>query len=307
MTFKIIKNKHMKNLQLTTILVLIILLSFQTVFSQNKTHKNCGELVRYRDNGLYNDFVKAQNKYIIKKSALDEFKKQRAELDNLSFTNTTKTFAQALMIVKAACDLSKNILGMIPGAKAVTKSEKIAFFTSDLIEKKFIEGKDVKTIAIEVAEGQMKSKIYDVLPSAFEASDAIYSYYKQIKDINKFTDEANEFLENVKTQMQQFDETINLYQQRVNNEQEKLSQINEIKTAIDKYCGQKPIVKIIADMDCNISVDFGTKTYIAKNANKEFSLEKGEHGAGKPTSKRIEEAADIYSFIYDNINKEPYK
>jgi prolyl oligopeptidase len=30
------------------------------------------------------------------------------------------------------------------------------------------------------------------------------------------------------------------------------------------------------------------------------------HGAGKPTSKRIEEAADIWSFIYDNMEINPY-
>ncbi len=34
---------------------------------------------------------------------------------------------------------------------------------------------------------------------------------------------------------------------------------------------------------------------------------KAGHGAGKPTSKRIEEAADIYSFVYKNIDIEPYK
>lgn len=32
---------------------------------------------------------------------------------------------------------------------------------------------------------------------------------------------------------------------------------------------------------------------------------KAGHGGGKPTSKRIEEAADIYSFIFNNMNITP--
>ncbi len=34
---------------------------------------------------------------------------------------------------------------------------------------------------------------------------------------------------------------------------------------------------------------------------------KAGHGAGKPIAKRIEQSADIYYFIYDNLGINPYK
>jgi uncharacterized protein (TIGR02145 family) len=261
----------MKNFKfiILSIFILLPLISF--------SQQDCDKLQKYRDNELFNDYVKTQEKYQVNAQKLARFKGLKKDLENVSFGSTSKTIGEIAMMVEATANLTKDLLSMLPAAKLITESEDAVFFTADVIHKKFIEGKDVKDVVKEMAVAEIKSNAFKHLNPAFKAADAIYSFTKKIKEMKEFSKDADNLLNSVKEQMNTYENAINKYQRKISEQEYKLNHINNVKEAIDKYCGGSPILKIMADMDCKITIDFDKSKLAGKNSIVEFSLKKGEH------------------------------
>jgi len=81
----------------------------------------------------------------------------------------------------------------------------------------------------------------------------------------------------VKEQMKTYEDAITKYQTALDEQKSKMDQIIEIKNAIDKYCAGKPILKVLVNMDCKVTIDNDKSVYIEKYDNYEFSVEKGHY------------------------------
>jgi hypothetical protein len=254
-------------------ITLLSLVFFKSTYAQTP----CDELFKYRDNQLIKDYDEAYKKYNVNKEKLERYKKYKNELENISFGKTSKTIGEIAMSIEAACKLSKEILSLIPAAKLISKVEEIGFFTVDIIQKKFDEGKTSQEIITEIAEDKANEKFYKELYPAYQAAEAIYDYYEKIKEMKEFSKEAGDYLEKVKEQMKTYEDAITKYQIAVDEQKGKIDQINEIKNAIDKYCGGSPIIKITSNLDCKFSIDMEEEIFIVKDDIKEIKVEKGEH------------------------------
>jgi hypothetical protein len=241
------------------------------------TQSQCEDLFKYRDNQLINDYDAAFKQYDINKGKLEKFKNQKKELEGISFGKTAKTIGEIAISVEAACKLSKEILSVIPAAKVISKADEIGFFTVDIIQKKFIEGKTGKEIIIEIAEKKAAKELLGELYPAYKASAAIQDYYEKIKEMKEFSKEAGDYLDQVKEQMKTYEDAITKYQAAVDEQKSKIDQINEIKNAIDKYCGDKPVIEVTTNLDCKFSIDMGDQILLLKDDKKELNVEKGEH------------------------------
>ena len=253
--------------------LLLLFVFIHLTFAQTQ----CDELVKYRDYQLYKDYEDVYREYDINKKQLERYKNYKKELEAISFGKTSKTIGEIAMSIEAACTLTKDMLGIIPAAKAITTINKVGFVTVDVIQKKFIEGKKGSEVVSEIAIDQIKTNILDQLNPAFAASSAMFTYYQKIKEMNEFSKEASEYLDQVKEQMKTYEDAIAKYQQALDEPKNKIAQINEIKNAIDKYCGSKPVIKVVANMDCKVTLDNDKSVFIVKNDKFEFSVEKGLH------------------------------
>lgn len=184
----------------------------------------CMSLVNYRDNHLEKDFDILLNKISINNTGKNDIEKLQEEL--LLDKPISGDVAQILNWISGTCDI---ILALVPFSKK-TKS----LIDDSIALKRLDKTKKIVNMIQDDTEELFVSYLADLTP----VTSAAYSIIGTVKNASNIDTEWKDYKNTLSQQINNLDNQIKMYENKLQFDKIRLEKINKIKKVINNYLDQ---------------------------------------------------------------------